>query len=234
MVSDILLDIVLTTLENADLSGDPQSESLHEQVQILLKSKNKDFDELALRYKQADGVSKRDLEADLKKQFNSFLKWVRTSQRLVRRIQILMRVPRISRDTAIKQWNAHEAGEGTIGLNGAIDYIGEEETPLLTDIELEDLIEELDAVRQKYNEQYPDGVPKSAGGRIESDMVEPVHKHLSSLATPDRLCEIGSPGDGSATLRTMVTSGTSSTGVSSNATKSIGRSPTRATSKKPL
>ena len=33
----------------------------------LVKSKNKDFDELALRYKQADGVSKRDLEADLKK-----------------------------------------------------------------------------------------------------------------------------------------------------------------------
>lgn len=67
MVSDILLDIVLTTMENADLSGDPQSESLQEQIQILLKSKNKDFDELALRYKQADGVSKRDLEADVKR-----------------------------------------------------------------------------------------------------------------------------------------------------------------------
>jgi hypothetical protein len=67
MVSDILLDIVLTTLEHADLSGDPLGESLHEQVQVLLKSKNKDFDELALRYKQADSVSKRDLEADIKK-----------------------------------------------------------------------------------------------------------------------------------------------------------------------
>lgn len=102
-----------------------------------------------------------------------------------------MRAPWISRDTAIKQWNAHETGEGTLGLNGEIDYIGDEGMPLLTDIELEDFIEELDAVRQKYDEQYPDGVPKSAGGRIESDMVEPVHKHLSSLATPDQLCEIG-------------------------------------------
>jgi len=103
----------------------------------------------------------------------------------------MMRLPRISRDTAIKQWNAHDAGEGTLSLNGELDYIGDEAFPQLNDIELEDLMEGLDSVRQKYDYQYPDGFPKSAGGRIESDMVAPVHKCLSTIATPAQLCDIG-------------------------------------------
>lgn len=103
----------------------------------------------------------------------------------------MMKLPRINRDTAISQWNAHYIGEGTISLNGELDYAGDEDWPVLTDIELEDLIDELDAVRQKYDEKYPNGFSRSVGGLIEADMVEPVHKHLSAFATPHQLCDIG-------------------------------------------
>jgi hypothetical protein len=103
----------------------------------------------------------------------------------------MMRLPQINSDTAIKQWNAHDAGKGSISLNGQINYIGDEELPLLSDIELEGLIEELDAIRQNYDEKYPDGLPKNAGGRFDAEIVEPIHKHLSLLATPDKLCQIG-------------------------------------------
>jgi len=67
MVSDILFDIILVTLENANLSGDPQPESLHEQIQALLKVKRIEFSDLAMDYKQAEGIGKRDLEGKLKR-----------------------------------------------------------------------------------------------------------------------------------------------------------------------
>ena len=61
----------------------------------------------------------------------------------------MMKLPRISRDSAIQQWNAREAGEGNNGLTGEMDYIGDPELPPLTDLDLEDLIEELDEAIKK-------------------------------------------------------------------------------------
>jgi hypothetical protein len=102
-----------------------------------------------------------------------------------------MRLPTITQDTSISQWNSLASGDAPPPLTGNIDYIGEEADAKLNEVELEDLFDELDAIREKYNKQYKDGVPKSAGGRIESEMVEPIHQAFLVLATPGQLSNIG-------------------------------------------
>ena len=102
-----------------------------------------------------------------------------------------MKLPIVSRDFATSQWIAYSSGEEPIPASENIDYLGPEDDQILNEVELEDLIDGLDMIRQKYDEMYPKGFPKSVGGRVESDLVEIVHSTLSEFATPGQLSHIG-------------------------------------------
>lgn len=102
-----------------------------------------------------------------------------------------MRIPLVSENFAVSQWNSYAAGGDPLPIAGQIDYLGPDGEQVLNEVELEDLYEDLESVRFKYDSQYPDGFPKSLGGRIESELVVPIHKTLSSLATPGQLSHVG-------------------------------------------
>lgn len=67
MASDIIYNIILTTMEFSDLDREPQIGSLHEQMWTLLQALGVDFNEFAGHYQVAEGLDKREWEVKVKK-----------------------------------------------------------------------------------------------------------------------------------------------------------------------
>ena len=63
LAEGILKELVFECLRNADLSTEPQADSLHEKIQELLKTGDLDFDELATRYQSANSLEQLEVNA---------------------------------------------------------------------------------------------------------------------------------------------------------------------------
>jgi len=99
----------------------------------------------------------------------------------------MMRIPSISSDLAIKVWNDRK-NEMPIELSGeSFDYQGPNGGERLTDLELGDLQDKLEEVMIRYG----DSVSKANAGKIDAEIVEPVHRALRELATPYQLSDLG-------------------------------------------
>lgn len=100
-----------------------------------------------------------------------------------------MKVPAISNDQASVVWNSlndHGTYEGVGEL--VFDYIGDDAEVSFSDLDLSDLADELSAIRFSYLTDNK----KISGGAIDSDIVEPIHRCLTSAGlTPTQLSHLG-------------------------------------------
>jgi len=102
-----------------------------------------------------------------------------------------MRIPTISNETATTIWVAMEDKGQCDASDLPIEFVGDDSHARLTSLDLSDLADDLDAIHEEFKKKYPNGLPKSAGGQVDSQIVVPVHKHLSALADISQLSQIG-------------------------------------------
>ena len=67
LAEQILKELVIQCLVYADLTADPQVDSLHEKIKVLLGNDNLDFDELATRAQTADPLEKLQVNIEITK-----------------------------------------------------------------------------------------------------------------------------------------------------------------------
>ena len=96
----------------------------------------------------------------------------------------MMRLPIINNDIAEKIWNARKNSEDLPSID--LEYIGQDEDKL-TCFELDDLVEQLNVVKDSYNGKNMIKV----GGQIDSDLTEIVHSKLSTHGSVHELCQLG-------------------------------------------
>ena len=98
-----------------------------------------------------------------------------------------MRLFSINPDFANDIWNARKADQ-TISIDEKkIDVIGPEDEDLLSDLELDDLVDRLRDVEARF----ADKSIKSVGGVIDAELPEIIHSELSSKANVHELSQIG-------------------------------------------
>ena len=103
----------------------------------------------------------------------------------------MMIVPMISNDAASIAWNSMaESGAFDASLL-VVDFIGDQTQEKLGDLELEELVDDLRLIQEKFKKRYPNGLPKAVGGEVDSRIVKPIHKHLSAVTHVDQLARIG-------------------------------------------
>lgn len=98
-----------------------------------------------------------------------------------------MRVPSLNQNDAIKIWDARNNELNFDYSKVVTDFIGSDDTDL-SDFELSDLVEELASVKESYEGK---DISRAVGGQIDRDVIKHVHSHLSLLATPYQLSQIG-------------------------------------------
>jgi hypothetical protein len=102
-----------------------------------------------------------------------------------------MNVPVISNDVATTVWVAMDASGQFDASALTLEYIGPDGGERLTDLDLDELVDELRAIKEEFEERYPQGLPKAVGGEVDSRVVRPVHRHLSAFAGVDQLSRLG-------------------------------------------
>ncbi len=102
-----------------------------------------------------------------------------------------MRLPTITNDTATAVWNAmNESGEFDPS-SVSVEYRGDDAEEPLNNMDVEDLMDALDAVRAKYAGKFANGQPRALGGQVDVDLIEPVHAICSKFADVDQLSNLG-------------------------------------------
>jgi len=102
-----------------------------------------------------------------------------------------MKLPTLTNDAATSCWNALDRGEAVNGSLLSIEYIGDENDEALTDLDLEELTNDLSEIQTLFSRRYPDGLPKSMGGEVDSAIVKVVHSHLSKCGSVRHLVQLG-------------------------------------------
>ena len=98
-----------------------------------------------------------------------------------------MKVRSLKLEIANDIWSAKNAGEDYPLDEGKMDIIGEEEDILLSDLELDELKENLIDLQSKYSRT----VSKVEGGKIDSELPEIVHGELRNLINVHQAAQIG-------------------------------------------
>ena len=99
-----------------------------------------------------------------------------------------MQVYSISQEVASRLWNQRKNGEDILFTDSDADLIGPDGSDLLSDLELDDLVERLEQLKGKYN-----GKQKSpaVAGKVDAEVCEIVHSELSTKLEINELSQIG-------------------------------------------
>lgn len=101
-----------------------------------------------------------------------------------------MKLPLLDNNSATTLWNCFESTGAFNGSSLALEYSGAEEDAPLTDLDLEELAEELSAIKSGFEKRFPQGLPKAFGGEVDSLIVKPVHNRLSKIASVSQLSNL--------------------------------------------
>ena len=97
-----------------------------------------------------------------------------------------MRAPTINESQAQQAWSSrYETGKYS-SSELSVDFIGEDETDL-SDFELEDLVDELKNVQDKFGGK----MSKVKGGQVDSQIIVAVHSILNRLLSVQQLSQLG-------------------------------------------
>lgn len=99
-----------------------------------------------------------------------------------------MRVFSISHEVASLLWNQRKNGEEILFTDSDAEVIGPDGSDLLSDLELEDLVDRLDDLKGNYNGKQRSA---SVAGKVDAEACEIVHSELSTKLDISELSQIG-------------------------------------------
>jgi hypothetical protein len=103
-----------------------------------------------------------------------------------------MKLPIIDNETAISAWNSYNEFDDFDASSVSIDYLDTGETDSLSDLELMELTDALEEIRIKFDDNISSQNGRMRfGGKVDAEIVTPIHSILSNLATPYQLSQPG-------------------------------------------